>query len=238
MDFANVIPSEPLGHEEISKSSRLAVAVNRRKHGRRGSSASVSDYEDETDYESNRKRMRADSEDEGRLFERKDASRPHVVGGSADSSIASRTSNEIENAPLVLIVEDTDMCAKLVATVLRKMHIPSARARNGEEALEMLRNVPKGLYTLVLMDLRMPVMDGFEATMAIKKYLKMPVPVVALSGETKELVKKKCESIGFDDYVEKPMKRKRLEEIVRKYCVPPAGSGNITNSQQLSAASQ
>ena len=222
MDFDNVIPSEPLGYEEVSKSSRLAVAVNLKKHGRRESSASITDYEDETEYETNRKRMRADSDDEGSLFERNIESKPHMVDRSAESSVASRTSNEMETAPLVLIVEDTDMCAKLVATVLRKMHIPSARARNGEEALEMLRSVPRGLYTLVLMDLRMPVMDGFEATMAIKKYLKMPVPVVALSGETKDTVKQKCDEIGFDDYVEKPMKRKRLEEIIRKYCVPPA----------------
>ena len=65
--------------------------------------------------------------------------------------------------PLVLVVEDTDVCASLLSMHLRKLNCTSHRAENGEVAIEMLRSAPDpSMYNLILMDLRMPVMDGFE----------------------------------------------------------------------------
>jgi len=119
--------------------------------------------------------------------------------------------------PHVLVVEDTDICAKLICMILRKLNYSTERAENGQVALDLLRAADPGMFSLVLMDLRMPVMDGFEATKAIKKYLKLDVPVVALTGETSYALQVQCEEIGFDGFYQKPLKRKQLEEVVKKY---------------------
>jgi CheY-like chemotaxis protein len=120
--------------------------------------------------------------------------------------------------PLVLVVEDTDVSASLLCMHLRKLNCTSHRAENGEVALEMLRSAPDpSMYSLVLMDLRMPVMDGFEAAEIIKGSIASNIPIVALTGETSEEHKKKCDEIGFDDYQTKPLKRPQLKELLNKF---------------------
>lgn len=117
--------------------------------------------------------------------------------------------------PLVLVVEDTDVSASLLCMHLRKLNCTSHRAENGEVALEMLRSAPApNMYSLILMDLRMPVMDGFEATRIIKSSNASNIPVVALTGETSEENRKRCDEIGFDDYKTKPLKRPQLKELL------------------------
>jgi CheY-like chemotaxis protein len=119
--------------------------------------------------------------------------------------------------PLVLVVEDTDVSASLLCMHLRKLGCTSHRAENGEVAIEMLRSAPTpNMYSLVLMDLRMPVMDGFEATTIIKGHY-CNIPIVALTGESSEEIKRRCDEIGFDDYKTKPLKRPQLEELLHKF---------------------
>lgn len=120
--------------------------------------------------------------------------------------------------PLVLVVEDTDVSASLLCMHLRKLNCTSHRAENGEVAIEMLRSAPApNMYSLILMDLRMPVMDGFEATRIIKGSNASMVPVVALTGETSEENRRRCEDIGFDDYKTKPLKRPHLKALLNKF---------------------
>ena len=119
--------------------------------------------------------------------------------------------------PLVLVVEDTDVSASLLCMHLRKLNCTSHRAENGEVAIEMLRSAPApNMYSLILMDLRMPVMDGFEATKIIKGSNACNIPVVALTGETSEENRTRCNQIGFDDYKTKPLKRPQLKELLKK----------------------
>jgi CheY-like chemotaxis protein len=118
--------------------------------------------------------------------------------------------------PLVLVVEDTDVSASLLCMHLRKLNCTSHRAENGEVALEMLRSAPDPrMYSLVLMDLRMPVMDGFEAAEIIRGSIASNIPIVALTGETNEEHKRKCEEIGFDAFETKPLKRPQLKELLQ-----------------------
>ena len=118
--------------------------------------------------------------------------------------------------PLVLVVDDTDVSASLLCMHLRKLNCSSHRAENGEVAIEMLRSAPSPqMYSLILMDLRMPVMDGFEATGHIKGFASN-IPVVALTGETSEENIQRCREIGFDDYKTKPLKRPQLKELLNK----------------------
>eukprot|EP00970_Alexandrium_tamarense_P001592 scaffold190_cov185-Alexandrium_tamarense.AAC.2 len=137
----------------------------------------------------------------------------------SDSAIAKRYPGVAPGArPLVLVVEDTDVSASLLCMHLRKLNCTSHRAENGEVAMEMLRSAPHpGMYSLILMDLRMPVMDGFEATTIIKGSNASNIPVVALTGETSDEHRRKCEEIGFDDYKTKPLKRPQLKELLKKF---------------------
>jgi CheY-like chemotaxis protein len=130
--------------------------------------------------------------------------------------------------PLVLVVEDTDVSASLLCMHLRKLNCTSHRAENGEVAIEMLRSAPApNMYSLILMDLRMPVMDGFEATKIIKSSNAGNIPVVALTGESSEEIRQQCDELGFEDFCTKPLKRQHLEDLLFKF-VPGYTKNTVT----------
>jgi CheY-like chemotaxis protein len=118
----------------------------------------------------------------------------------------------------ILIVEDTDVCAKFLMMQLERMNCSTQRAENGQVAVDILRKALPGTFDLVLMDLRMPVMDGLDATRIIKSKLQLKeLPVVALTGEMIEGCRAECAGIGFDDFFQKPMKKDKLETLINKY---------------------
>jgi CheY-like chemotaxis protein len=143
------------------------------------------------------------------------------------SEVAGRGLSALD-APHVLVVEDTDMCAMIVCMLLKKLGCSTDHAENGAEALEMLKNAEPGLYSMVLMDLRMPVMDGFEATTAIKE-MGLPLPVVALTADEGFDTRDRCFAIGFDDFATKPLHHEELAALIQKHtghcvCAAPAPS--------------
>jgi len=118
----------------------------------------------------------------------------------------------------VLVVEDTDICARLLTMQLKKLKCSTQRAENGRVAIDILKDSLPGTFDMVLMDLRMPVMDGLEATKLIKGELDMKyLPVVALTGEMSSDIRKECDDIGFDDFFQKPLKKDHLETLISKY---------------------
>lgn len=101
---------------------------------------------------------------------------------------------------------------------LKKMKCSTQRAENGQVAVDLLRDSIPGTFDMVLMDLRMPVMDGLEATKLIRNELQMKdLPIVALTGEMSADIRSECEQIGFDDFFQKPVKRDKLQELVTNY---------------------
>jgi CheY-like chemotaxis protein len=118
----------------------------------------------------------------------------------------------------VLVVEDTDICARLLSMQLKKMNCSTQRAENGQVALDILKNSMTGQFDLILMDLRMPVMDGLEATKLIREELKLTdIPILALTGEKRDDIESECEGIGFTDFFSKPLPKTKLEETIKKY---------------------
>lgn len=118
----------------------------------------------------------------------------------------------------VLIVEDTDICARLLAMQLKKMGCSTQRAENGQIAVDLLKDSLPGTFDLVLMDLRMPVMDGLEATKLIRNELNMgDLPILALTGEMKDEIRNECAGVGFTEFFQKPLPKKKLQELVDKY---------------------
>ena len=102
----------------------------------------------------------------------------------------------------ILVAEDNDSNYILMTYVLKGRY-DFERARNGQEAVEMVRSTS---FDLVLMDLKMPVMDGLQATMEIKK-LKPSLPVIALTANVFDADRHLAEEAGCDGFVAKPINR-------------------------------
>jgi CheY-like chemotaxis protein len=101
-----------------------------------------------------------------------------------------------------------------LAKVLQNNNIQILYAKNGLDAVEMVREHPD--IELVLMDIRMPVMDGLEATKRIKN-IKPELPVIAQTAYAFSQEKDKILSMGCDDYISKPIDINKLLRLIDKY---------------------
>ena len=101
----------------------------------------------------------------------------------------------------VLIVEDVELNQLLMKTILDDFGFEYDIAENGKIAIE---NLKKDNYDVVLMDLQMPVMNGFDATNYIRNTLKSSVPIIALSADVTSINVEKCLAAGMNDYISKP----------------------------------
>jgi len=111
----------------------------------------------------------------------------------------------------ILIVEDENSNYLLLEKLLTLENANTIWARNGEESIEKFKENKN--IDLILMDLKMPVMDGYEATRQIKQ-LSENMPIIALTAYTESESIEKAKSKGFDDYLEKPIKRAELFERI------------------------
>ena len=112
----------------------------------------------------------------------------------------------------ILIVEDENSNFLLVEAILRKTGVNLLHAWNGKQAIEMLDENPD--IDLCLMDLKMPIMDGFEATEKIRERGNNKLPVIALTAFSEMFHKKTASEKGFNMYMAKPLNRKALIENI------------------------
>ncbi|NLT03800.1 MAG: PAS domain-containing protein [Bacteroidales bacterium] len=112
-----------------------------------------------------------------------------------------------------LVAEDEDLNFMLVRELLRKFEVKIIRAINGAEAVEIARTTK---VDLVLMDLKMPVMDGFEATRAIKSF-QPDLPILALTAYSLEADRVRALQSGCADVIVKPINREHLYERLNAY---------------------
>ncbi|MBI5919378.1 MAG: PAS domain S-box protein [Nitrosomonadales bacterium] len=117
---------------------------------------------------------------------------------------------------LILLVEDNAVNQRLAQYQLGKLGYAVKLATNGEEAVAMAQTVP---YTLILMDCQMPVMDGFEATRAIRlaEQGKMRRPIVAMTANAMQGDRERCLEAGMDDYLSKPIDPARMREVLERW---------------------
>ncbi|MCJ7582114.1 MAG: PAS domain S-box protein [Candidatus Aminicenantes bacterium] len=133
------------------------------------------------------------------------------------------TKYSLHETPLhtrILLAEDNEINQKLAVRLLEKKGYRVTVANNGQEAFSIWENEP---VDLILMDVQMPIMDGLEATMAIRKKEAKTgkhVPIIAMTAHAMLKDKKKCFDSGMDLYLSKPLNSKELfdtiENIVNK----------------------
>jgi CheY-like chemotaxis protein len=117
----------------------------------------------------------------------------------------------------VLIVEDNNINSLLAKTLLKKI-LPNAKIINVSNGLEALEKVLETKIDIIFMDIQMPVMNGYEATIEIRKQeAGKNLPIIALTAGTVVGEKEKCLEIGMNDYISKPIIKGSLEEIVSKW---------------------
>ena len=118
------------------------------------------------------------------------------------------------NNRVVLITEDEEVNFFYLKTLLKKTEARVIRARNGKEAVDVIAD-QQGEIDLILMDINMPVMDGYEA-MRIIKSRHPEIPIIAQTAYTLNNDRHKCLKAGFNDYIAKPISRVALFRMVNE----------------------
>jgi CheY-like chemotaxis protein len=128
----------------------------------------------------------------------------------------------------VLLVEDNEINRRVALGLLRSRGHLVEIAENGQEALNMLA---KHEFDVVLMDMQMPVMDGYEATAAIRAHeheMGGHMPIVAMTAEALKGDRERCLAVGMDDYVAKPISQSEIYRAVERFpalCSPVPSRG-------------
>lgn len=123
----------------------------------------------------------------------------------------SDNTDEIPNKLHLLMAEDNDVNALVLGKIIKKWGFTYDRVLNGKEAIDQF---PKDSYDCVLMDIQMPVMDGFDATIGIKKH--STTPVIALTAAAKLEIMERIDACGFDGFVAKPIDAAELLKKIRE----------------------
>ena len=121
----------------------------------------------------------------------------------------------------ILLAEDNVTNQTVATRLLEKMGFAVVAVANGREAVRALET---GRFDLVLMDVQMPVMDGFDATSAIRSpqsaVLNRRVPVIAMTAHALKGDRERCLAAGMDDYVSKPIDPKELAKVTERWVGP------------------
>lgn len=114
----------------------------------------------------------------------------------------------------ILAAEDNDVNQSLLQHLFARWGLPLELVNNGSEAIEKLK---ANRYDLVLMDIQMPVTDGYTAARKIRNELKSDVPIIAMTAHAMPGERDKCFSYGMNDYIAKPLKQEQLRQLIGRY---------------------
>ena len=149
--------------------------------------------------------------------------RAHEVdaGGGSETARETHTAGAPEPKPghhstRILLAEDNPVNQKLARLMLAKAGYDVEVAGTGQEALEKFTAAPER-FSLILMDIQMPVMDGIEATKAIRAKGFSAVPIVAMTARAMSGDRELCLEAGMTDYITKPIRKQAVLEIIERH---------------------
>lgn len=146
----------------------------------------------------------------------------------------------------ILIVEDNETNQKVIFHMLKKFGLDIRIVNNGKEAIKTLEE--GSIFDLIIMDLQMPEMDGFETTKYIRQQLKLTIPIFAMTASALRNEKAKCFELGMNEYMTKPFIPEELHQQLKKYLLaeetphtplqelkqqPPKATPNLYNLSHL-----
>jgi PAS domain S-box-containing protein len=144
-----------------------------------------------------------------------------TISGRLDNAASEQQSLPMEEAapalPLrILVAEDNAINQQVAVGLLARLGHRADVANDGAEAVEMIQ---RGDYDLILMDMQMPVMDGIAATEAIRSLEGdvALIPIIAMTANAMQSDRERCLDAGMDDYVPKPIDRRRLGSLLNRW---------------------
>ena len=143
---------------------------------------------------------------------------------SEEEAQAKRAADPAERESLrgtrILLTEDNDLNAEIATELLQEEGCTVDRAKDGVECVDMLEKAANGTYQLILMDVQMPVMNGYDATKKIRKMddpQKANIPIVAMTANAFSEDKQVALDAGMNDHIAKPINMSVLVPTLRKY---------------------
>jgi len=163
-------------------------------------------------------------------------------GSESDLSSSDNTPVNTENlkSKRVLVVDDNDMNRLVATTILGNYGTVVHEAANGQEAIDFLRHHP---VDIVLMDIQMPVMSGFEASIVIRREIDPNLPIIALTANAIRGESEKCLTAGMNDYLSKPFEENTLIKMISDWVIkrpvhPDAGPNMAAVAKSLPSATE
>jgi len=124
----------------------------------------------------------------------------------------------------ILVAEDNVMNQNLMRHLLTYWNLEFDIVNNGKEAIEALQ---QNDYRLLLMDIQMPLMDGYTTTMKIRNALGMNIPIIAMTAHAMAGEREKCLSYGMNEYISKPIREKELFKIMNNILKTNGGGAEL-----------
>ncbi|SFD12423.1 PAS fold-containing protein [Spirosoma endophyticum] len=149
-----------------------------------------------------------------------------------DQTQRSTGKNPSERDVRVLVVEDNLMNQKLVLQVLKRLGYQAKVADDGQRALDMLQETA---FDVILMDIQMPIMDGYETTRQIRSKFDKTVPIIAMTAHALASEQEECLKAGMNDFLSKPFKMEELQQLIRKYLPVTNLAATVTPQNELTA---
>jgi CheY-like chemotaxis protein len=109
----------------------------------------------------------------------------------------------------ILLVEDNQLNVKLILSLFSESNLKVQVAENGSVGIEKIK---ENKFDIVLMDMEMPVMNGYEAATLIRNELKSKIPIIAMTAHAMAGERERCLSLGMNDYISKPINANLLFE--------------------------
>ena len=133
------------------------------------------------------------------------------------------TGSEILAGKNILLAEDNDLNAEIAVAILERFGLKAERVEDGIQCVSRIKNMPAGTYDMILMDIQMPKMDGYQATQEIRHLPdqdKACIPIVAMTANVFEEDKRDAAAAGMNGHIAKPIQADDLllilAEIIRK----------------------
>ena len=119
----------------------------------------------------------------------------------------------------ILLVEDNELNAEIGIELLNTFKVIIDLAKNGEECIKILEKMPEGYYDLILMDIQMPIMDGYEATKIIRSFnnKNAQIPIIAMTANAFEEDRKHALQLVMNEHLAKPVDIEKLKDVLTKY---------------------
>ena len=159
-----------------------------------------------------------------------------AAGAATDAATGAPLGGGLASQQRVLVVEDNPINQQVAGAMLRSLGLQVTLASNGQQAVQL---VEKQDFDVVLMDCQMPVMDGFQATSAIRR---LPLgrgkglPIVAITANAMQGDEQKCLDAGMNDFLPKPFKLAQLQALLARWLVRGAdrrGAGSTLESASV-----